>query len=50
MEQETVTIPRRVYEEMLEEIGILRNPEIIEALKENEKAKIKGVKTWEIRY
>lgn len=44
-----ITIPKREYEEMLEEIGILRNHGMIEAIKESDAAKKKGVKTWELR-
>ena len=43
-----IQIPKQEYEEMLEEIGILRNPEIMEAIKENEEAKEKGIETWEL--
>jgi len=32
----------------LEEVGILRNPEIMDAIKENEEAKRKGVKPWKL--
>ncbi len=49
MEQETVTIPKKEYEQLLEELGILRNSEMMEAIKENEKAKKSGVKTWELK-
>ena len=46
---ETVTIPKEEYEELLEEVGILRNKEMIEAIKEGDEAKEKGVKTWELK-
>ncbi len=49
MKQDMVTIPKKEYEELLEEIGILRNPEMIEAIKESDEAKKKGVKTWELK-
>ncbi|HLC57516.1 MAG TPA: hypothetical protein VJH95_03010 [Candidatus Nanoarchaeia archaeon] len=49
MKQEMVQISREEYEELLEEIGILRNPEMMEAIKESEIAKENGVKTWELR-
>ena len=45
-----VTIPRQEYEELLEMAGILKNPEMIEAIKESDEAKRKGVKTWELSY
>ena len=47
--QEMVKIPKKEYEELLEEVGILRNPKIMAAIKENEEAKRKGVKTWELK-
>lgn len=47
--QEMVRIPKKEYEELLEEVGILRNPEMMEAIRENEEAKKKGVKTWELK-
>ena len=46
MKQETVTISGKEYEELLEEVGILRNSKMMEAIKESDKAKKKGVKTW----
>ena len=49
VKQETITISKKEYEELLEEVGILRNPKIIEAIKENEDAKKKGIKTWELK-
>ena len=49
MKQETVTISKKDYEELLEEVGILRNSKMIEAIKESDEAKKKGVKTWEIK-
>jgi len=42
-------ISKREYEELLEEVGILRNPEMMEAIHESEIAKKRGVKTWEIK-
>lgn len=48
MKQEMVQIPRKEYEELLEEVGILRNPDMMETIKENDEAKSKGVKTWEL--
>ena len=49
MKQEMVQIPKKEYEELLEEIGILRNQEMIESIKESDEAKKKGVKTWELK-
>ena len=49
MKQETVTIPKKEYEEMLEEIGILRNSKMMEAIRESDEAKKKGVRTWELK-
>ena len=49
MKQEMVQIPKREYEELLEEVGILRNAKMMEAIKESEEAKKKGVKTWELK-
>lgn len=49
MKQETVTITKKEYEELLEEVGILRNSEMMEAIKESDSAKKKGVKTWELK-
>ena len=46
---ETVTIPKEEYEELLEEVGILRNKEMMEAIKESDEAKEKGTKTWELK-
>lgn len=44
-----ITIPKEEYEELIEEVGILRNPEIMEAIEEHKEAKRKGVKTWELK-
>lgn len=49
MEQETVTISKKEYEELLEEVGILRNSKMMEAIKDSDEAKKKGVKTWELK-
>jgi len=49
MAQEMVTISKREYEELLEEVGILRNKEMMEAIRESDEAKKKGVKTWELK-
>ena len=42
MGQETVTISRKEYEALLEGLGILRNKEMMEAVKESDQAKSKG--------
>ena len=44
-----ITIPKEEYEELLEEVGILRNKEMMKAIKESDEAKEKGVKTWELK-
>ena len=49
MKQEMVQIPKKEYEELLEEVGILRNEEIMRSIKESDEAKKKGVKTWELK-
>ncbi|MBU2616951.1 MAG: hypothetical protein KKB79_03155 [Nanoarchaeota archaeon] len=49
MEQERISIPKKVYEELLEEVGILRNSEMIDAIRESNDAKREGTKTWEIK-
>lgn len=49
MEQKTITIPKREYEELLEEVGILRNPKMMEAIKESDEAKKKGIRTWKLK-
>ncbi len=48
MKQEMVHIPKKEYDELLEELGIIRNGEMMEAIRENDDAKKKGVKTWKI--
>ena len=50
MAQEMIQIPKKEYEELLEEVGILRNKEMMEAVRESDEAKKKGIKTWEIKY
>ena len=45
-----IQIPKKEYEELLEEVGLLRNPEIIEAIKEDTQAKEQKTKTWELNY
>lgn len=49
MAPETVTIPKKEYEELLEEVGILRNPEMVDAIKESDDAKKAGIKTWKLK-
>ena len=49
MKQEMVQISRKEYKELLEEIGILRNEEMMAAVKESDESKKKGVKTWELK-
>lgn len=50
MTQEMVQIPKKEYEELLEEVGILRNKEMMGAIRESDEAKKKNVKTWELKY
>lgn len=45
-----VSIPKEVYEALKEEIEILSNKEMVEAIEESEKAKKSGVKSWKINY
>jgi len=49
MKLEMVQIPKKEYEELLEEVGILRNPEMMEAIRESDEAKKKGVKPWKLK-
>lgn len=49
MVQEMVTIPKKEYKELLEEVGILRNTKMMKAIKESDEAKKKGIKTWKLR-
>lgn len=49
MKQETITIPKKEYEKLLEEVGILRNSKMMEAIKESDEAKKSGVKSWELK-
>ncbi len=49
MKQETITIPKKEYEDLLKEVGILRDSKMMEAIKDSDKAKIKGIKTWELK-
>ena len=49
MKQETVIIAKKEYKELLEEVGILRNSKMMEAIKESDDFKKKGVKTWELK-
>ena len=45
-----IKVPKKKYEELLEELGVLINPEMMEAIKESEEARRKGVKGWKINY
>lgn len=49
MKQEMVQIPKKEYEELLEEVGIIRNAEMMAAIKESDEAKKRGIKTWELK-
>ncbi len=44
-----IQIPKKEYEELLDEVGILRNPEMVEAIRDSDEAKKKGIKTWELK-
>ena len=48
MKPKTITIPKKEYAETLEEVGILKNLKMMEAIKESDEAKKKDVKTWEL--
>ena len=49
MKQEMIQIPKKEYEDLLEGVGILRNHNMVDAIKESDEAKKKGVKTWELK-
>ena len=49
MKREMIQISKKEYVKLLEEVGILRNQEMTEAIRESDEAKKKGVKTWELR-
>lgn len=49
MKQEMVQIPKKEYEELLEEIGIVRNPDMMEAIRDSDEARKRKVKTWELK-
>ncbi len=48
IQQEMVTITKKEYEHLLEEIGIIRNPTMMDAILESDEAKRQGIKTWKI--
>lgn len=50
MERKMIKIPVEVYEALKEEIEILSNKEMREAIEESEKAEKDGVKGWELKY
>ena len=45
---ETITIPKKQYNELLETVGILRNKKMMEAIAESDTAKKKRLKTWKL--
>ncbi len=45
-----IQIPKHEYEELLEEVGILRNKEMVDAIKESNEAKRKWLKSWELNF
>ena len=46
---ETITIPKKQYNELLETVGVLQNKKMMEAISESDAAKKKGVKTWKLQ-
>ena len=48
MTQEMILVPRKEYELLLEEVGILQDASLMEAIRESDKAKNQGVKTWKL--
>lgn len=50
MQQAMIAILRKEYEELLDEVGILRDPEMMAAIQESDEAKQKGIKTWKLRF
>jgi len=46
--EKMIKIPMKLYEELLEEAGISRNPEMMEAIAESDEAKNNRVETWEL--
>ena len=50
MKQETVTISKKEYEDLLDEVGILRDSQMMSAIKDSDKAKKNGIKTWELKF
>ncbi len=48
MKQEMVLVSKKEYELLLEEVGILRNPEMAEDIREYDEAKRKGIKPWKL--
>ena len=49
MEQEIIQIPKKEYKQFLEEIGILRNKEMMEAIGESKEAEKKGIKNRKLK-
>lgn len=39
-----------IMKKNLEEANILKDPEVMESIRENDRAKEEGVKTWELTY
>jgi len=44
-----IQIPKKEYEELLDEVGIIRDPEMMEAIHESDEAKENGEDTWELK-
>ena len=47
--QEMIEIPKKEYEELLEEIGILRNKRMMDAVRESVDAKKRNIKSWKLQ-
>ena len=50
MKKEMIQLPKKEYEELLEEIGILKNQKMMEAIIDNNKANKRGIKTWKLNF
>lgn len=50
MQQVMISIPKKEYEDLLEEVGILHDQEMIAAIQESDEAKRQGIKTWKLPF
>ncbi len=48
MNQKAIKTTEKAYEDNLEELSILNNQEMMEAILESDEAAKKGVKTWKL--